>query len=266
MPRTDFTDKQRAEIFVLDRATCSFSGRSLWIADYGIDPAYHIDWADHMVPASRGGKSVVENGAAASWLYNYLRGNGRQRLLAFHRGLPTAEHTIHIGEIDLAVAARLHKFRALHVSDWFLNRAMWHIWIAVTLEHERRQGLKRSRDYSYYARAALKSLTKWRLHAEQGSVTSLEQRGLVPSNADADQLRLLEVRQLTSTTSLVGMMKELFPSYDAAAKAILSLSQAETKTATAAATSKIESNKRIPQRIRARLTQYATSLGRLVPE
>lgn len=50
--------EQRAEIFVLDRGTCSYSGRSLWIADYGIDPSYAIDWADHIVPASRGGKST----------------------------------------------------------------------------------------------------------------------------------------------------------------------------------------------------------------
>jgi hypothetical protein len=89
--RTDFTDAQRAEIFCLDRATCSFSGRSLWILDYGLDPTYAIDWADHVKPSSRGGRSAVDNGAAAGWLHNYLRGDSHRRLYLFRRGRPTSE-------------------------------------------------------------------------------------------------------------------------------------------------------------------------------
>jgi hypothetical protein len=262
--RTNFSDEQRAEIFVLDRATCSYSGRSLWIADYGIDLGYHIDWADHIVPASRGGKSIVENGAAASWLYNYLRGNGRQRLVFFRRGLPTAEHAIHVGVIDPAVAANLQRFRALHVSDWYLNRAMWHVWIGMTLEYQRQQGLRRSRDYNYYAGAALKCLTKWRRLAENDSVASLEQRRLAPPNPEADQQQLLEVRQSTSSRSLVEMMKDLFPSYDATAKAIFSLSEAESAVTICGIMNRVESHKRIPRRIQTRLMAYAKSLSRLV--
>jgi len=249
---------------VLDRATCSYSGRSLWIADYGIDPGFAIDWADHIVPASRGGKSIVENGAAASWLYNYLRGNGRRRLVAFHRGLPTAAHTIHIGVIDPAVAANLHRFRALHVSDWFLNHAMWHVWIGMHYEHERQKGLRRSRDYNYWAGAALKHLTRWRDLVENDSVGSLEQRRLVPPNPEADQQQLLEIRQSTSTRSLVEMMKDLFPSYEATAKAMFSLCEAESVATINAVMNRVESHRRIPRRIRTRLMQYAKSLSRLV--
>lgn len=264
MTRTNFTDEQRAEIFVLDRATCSYSGRSLWIAEYGIDPGYAIDWADHIVPASRGGKSVVENGAAASWLYNYLRGSGQQRFVIFRRGLPTAGHTIHIGAIDPVVAARLHRFRVLHLSDWFLNRAMWHVWIGIAFEHERRQGLKRSRDYNYYAAASLKCLTKWRRLVERDSVASLEQRRLVSSKAEADQLRLLEVRSATANRALVEMMKDLFPSYEATAKAMFSLSAAERPATIDSITKRVESHKRIPDRFRKRLLKYASTLRRLV--
>ena len=264
MARTNFSDEQRAEIFVLDRATCCYSGRSLWIADYGIDPSYQIDWADHIVPASRGGKSIVENGAAASCLYNYLRGNGRQKLVFFRRGLPTADHKFHVGVIDPAVIAQLHRFRALHLADWFLNRAMWHVWIGITLEHERQQGLSRSRDYNYYAGAALKCLTKWLRLVEKDSVGTWEQRGLVSPTPEADQQQLLEIRQSTSTRSLVEMMKDLFPVYDATAKAMLSLCDAKNAATISRIMSRVESHKRIPRRIRKRLMQYAKSLRRLV--
>ncbi len=37
-PRDEFTDRQKAEIFVRDRALCCFSGKSLWALDYGAGP------------------------------------------------------------------------------------------------------------------------------------------------------------------------------------------------------------------------------------
>lgn len=265
MARTNFSDEQRAELFVLDRATCCYSGRSLWIADYGIDPGYAIDWADHIVPASRGGKSTVENGTAASWLYNYLRGNGRQRLPFFFRGVPTTAHTIHVGVVDPVVAANLRRFRVLHVSDWYLNRAMWHVWIGMTFEFQRREGLRRSRDYDYYARAALKSLTKWRRLMESGDVISLEQRGLMPPKPEPDQEQLLEIRRLTTTAALCKMMRDLFRLYSAAAKATFSLSAAEKVGTIDRIIDRVESNKQIPHRIRIRLIEYGKSLRLLVP-
>lgn len=264
MPRTNFTDAQRAEIFALDRATCSYSGRSLWITDYGIDPAYAVDWADHIAPASRGGKSLVENGAAASWLYNYLRGNGRQRLVFFHRGVPTADHTLHIGTIDPRVAAQLRRFRVLHASDWFINRAMWHVWIGVASEYDRRQGLSRSRGYEYYAGAASKCLAKWRRIQEDESVASLESRHLIPPNPEKDQEKLLEVREAASHERLISMMKGLFPAFEATAKAICALSKAENAKTIMRVGAQVEGHKRIPPRIQMRLMKYADSLKRIV--
>lgn len=264
MPRTDFNDLQRAEIFVLDRATCSYSGRSLWIADYGNDPGYAIDWADHIVPASRGGKSIIENGASASWLYNSLRGNARQRLVFFHRGVPTAEHALHIGVIDPAVTANLQRFRKLHISDWFLNRAMWHLWIGITFEYHRQQGFKRSRDYEYYAGAAQKCLKKWRGLVEADSVTSIEQRELAPENLEMDQQQLLSIRQSSSTGELVSTMKDLFPSYNATATIIYALGEANTVKKIESIMKRIERQKRISPRMHSRLLAYAKSRSKLV--
>ena len=65
MARTNFTDRQKAEIYTLDRATCAYSGRNLWLLDHGIDGKYIVDWAEHIKPASKSGKSNLENGVCA---------------------------------------------------------------------------------------------------------------------------------------------------------------------------------------------------------
>ena len=263
MSRTNFTDDQRAEIFVLDRATCSYTGRNLWIADYGIDPSYAIDWADHLQPSSRGGSSTVENGAAASWLVNYLQGASQQKLLLFHRGLPTADHTYHGGIIDQTVAANLIRFRSLHASDWFLNRAMWHIWIALVFQYQREIGLKRTRDYKYYAGAALRALNKWRRLAERDSIDSLEKRNLIARDAEPDQFTLLKTRVATNLSDITKLMKALYPNYKASASLLDSLSQSEDISQIDDVIALAKTAKKVPLRIRLRAVNYAKSLRRI---
>jgi hypothetical protein len=196
MPRTEFTQEQRAELFVLDRATCTYSGRSLWIADYGIDPLYQIDWADHIVPASQGGPSDLKNGAAAG------------------------------GAIDPPVLRQLQRGRRLHVSDWYLNRAMWHVTLAMYWRAERAQGLKRSRDDEYYAKAATRHLEKWRSIATRHAVKSLECRDLTPSSPGPDQVRLLELRNAESIKAVLRVVGDLYPAFAASLKATEQLSLA----------------------------------------
>lgn len=263
MPRTDFTAQQKAEIFALDRATCTYSGRNLWIADYGADPSYQIDWADHVIPAARGGASSIENGAAAAYLYNYLRGKDRQRLALFHRGLPTIDHTTYIGAIDADVAARLERFVTLTSSEWFLNRAMWHVWLATGYEYQRRCGATRSRGYSYYSACAWKALTTWRRMVGEANVSSIEERGLGPSHAGPDQTALLEIRNATSAADIIDLMHHLFPAYEAAAIITKQLAEAGTTEDLARVRSSAESSTALPQRLRTRAIQYSTVLRRL---
>lgn len=263
MPRTDFTAEQKAEIFALDRATCTYSGRNLWIADYGVDPSYQIDWADHVVPASRGGASNIENGAAAAYLYNYLRGNARQRLALFHRGLPTIDHTTYIGVIDADVAARLERFAALTSSDWFLNRAMWHISLATAYEYQRRQGAKRSRDYSYYSACAWKTLTRWRHMVDDAQVPSIEERGLGAIRPEQDQAALLAIRDATSSADIIDLMHQLFPAYEAAATVTDALADAGTPQDLARIIQTAGRNTALPQRLRIRAAEYCATLRRL---
>ena len=66
MPRTsNFTDGEKAVLFALGKAMCAYTGRNLWILDYGADPNYQPDWADHVVPVSKGGASTLDNGVCA---------------------------------------------------------------------------------------------------------------------------------------------------------------------------------------------------------
>ncbi len=263
MPRTDFTAELRAEIFALDRATCTYSGRNLWIADYGVDPSYQIDWADHVIPASRGGASIVENGAAAAYLYNYLRGNDRQRLAMFHRGLPTSEHTTYVGVLDADVAAQLERFARLTASDWFLNRAMWYVWIAAGYEYQRRAGAKRSRDHSYYSRCAWNSLTKWRRMVHEASVQPIEKRGLAPARPEPDQTALLSIRDAQSAADVLALINQLFPIYEAGAILSDRLADAGGADDLNSIVADAQGSTILPERLRSRIADYCAILRRL---
>jgi len=56
--RTEFSDRQKAEIFARDRATCCFSGANLWLLDAPLRPGFQMGWVDHIRPSSRGGKAA----------------------------------------------------------------------------------------------------------------------------------------------------------------------------------------------------------------
>ncbi len=63
---SNFTDAQKARLFVLHRATCVCIGDKLWILDGGPDCNVPIDWADHVVPVAKGGLSILDNGVRAA--------------------------------------------------------------------------------------------------------------------------------------------------------------------------------------------------------
>ena len=264
MPRTNFTNDQKAEIFALDRATCSYSGRSLWISDYGIDPRYSVDWVDHVDPASLGGTSSVENGAAACWVENYLRGNAKRRVLLFHRGIPMAGHTFHVGRIDPDVLENLLRFRHLDPSDWYLNRAMWHVWISLVYEYDRSRGRKRARGFDYYARAAVKMLSTWRRRMDRGSVADLKTRNLLRPHLEPDQAELLSVRALTTPEAIVRLMKALYPSFEEAATALELLAASQRLSDVDVVLDGLHKLSLIPTRLRASIGTYATQLHQLM--
>jgi hypothetical protein len=88
--RKNFTDIQKAQIFVRDRATCCFSGANLWLLDSPLRPGIETDWVDHVLPSARGGGNDIDNGVCASRTYNSLkRHNTDDNFYLFKNGLPT---------------------------------------------------------------------------------------------------------------------------------------------------------------------------------
>lgn len=263
--RTNFSDEQRAELFRLDRATCSYSGRSLWILDYGMDPAYAIDWADHIVPASKGGPSDIENGAAASWLHNYLRGDAQSSLYLFHRGKPTDSYLWHYGPLTETTFHNLRRFSQLHTSDWFLNRGLWHLWLACLTENQVRKGTKRSRRKEYYTAAAMKMLEKWRRRRDRDLVTTIEERGLAPSCPEPDQEILLSARNLTTQTEFLDLVDSQIDTYSHTESLIEMVANAEVHADLYVAREFEAKNTDVPRRLASRILATIEQLEQVLP-
>lgn len=209
---SNFTDNQKAQLYVLHRATCVYSGKKLWIIDGGASPGFTIDWADHVFPVAKGGKSTLDNGVCASWYRNKeKRDKTEVPDFLFHKGNPTNLYYEHNETLSDQLAIDLDRFSNLHYSDWYFNRAVFRILLGVHYLHN---GVGvRTRDDLYYAAAALKSITKWRKIVSNEKVASLEDRGLAPSNPSPDQNLLLEVREGFGVDAIRDSMKKLLPFY-----------------------------------------------------
>lgn len=264
--RTDFTDEQRAELFRLDRATCSYSGRNLWILDYGMDPSYAIDWADHIVPASKGGPSEVENGATASWFHNYLRGDAQNRLYLFYRGQPTADFLWHYGPLPDTICRNLQRFARLHTSDWFLNRGLWHFWLACVTEYQAKLGTKSSRRKEYYTAAATKTFEKWRRRCDRDGVSAIEERGLAPSSPEPDQEMLASARNLSTQAELLELVSSLFDSYAHTEELFNAVANAKVLADLDVARDFEAKNKDIPNRLASRILATIRQLEQILPD
>ena len=86
--------------------------------------------------------------------------------------------------VPASVSRHLRRFGRLHPSDWFLNRALWHILLGAEVRNARRaDGKPFTRGVEYRAKAALGFLLKWRDRC--ASVPSLRSRGLTPRCAES---------------------------------------------------------------------------------
>jgi hypothetical protein len=81
------------------------------------------------------------------------------------------------------VKRNISRFAALHKSDWYLNRAIFHVLLGTLWLGEAEQGTRpRSRGDIYYAHAAAKKLQVWRSLAS--GVPTIESRKLIPEKVD----------------------------------------------------------------------------------
>ncbi len=210
--RKNFSDAVRAAAYVRDLATCCYSGKTLWIADFGADPHFAIDWAEHDEPAARGGSGDLDNALTAAWNYNWMRGDSAKRPpVLFYNGRPTEEGFCLLGSVPDAVFAHLRRMASLRPSDWFFNRALWHVWLGTLWLLNQEDGYKESRDTAYRAHVALGMLAKWRRAAAREGTSHPEARGLVPRTPSPDQELLWAVHEQTDVTGLEEVMRKLLP-------------------------------------------------------
>jgi hypothetical protein len=173
-PRENFSERQKAEIFVRDRAICCFSGKSLWALDFGAAPS-SPDQVDHVEAAARGGGADLANGQCSSWVYNHLKGVSGGMAL-FRAGRPTVDFFTYHERLPEQVANHLRRFRTLHISDWYFNAAVHCVWWAP---NDGATSLS-----PHYCRLALKRLTQWRRLVEAERPGDLASRGLLPGSGD----------------------------------------------------------------------------------
>ncbi len=226
--RTEFTDIIKAEIFVRDRATCCFSGKSLWILDYGASPTYEIDWVDHIKPASKGGKSTLENGLCVSYLFNFKKqANAHDNIVFFEDGFPTYEFYEYFEEIPSEIANNLNRFSKLEPSDWYFNRGLFRIMCGVGRIVFSKDDDKNpyKRDYKYYAKSALKMFSKWdKLIAKN----TLKQRGIINSPLRKEQRILFNCATCNNEAEIIKNMRLLAPYYKNGVACVGRMSNAES--------------------------------------
>jgi hypothetical protein len=210
--KSNFNDAQKAQLYVLHRATCVYSGEKLWIIDKGASPDFTIDWADHIFPVAKGGSSTLDNGVCASWHINKEK---RDKLAVpeflFYEGKPTDSYFKHRKILPDQITHDLERLSKLHHSDWYFNRAIFRVLLGVNYLHN---GIGiRNRDDLYYAVAAFKAIDIWRKIVVREKVASLEERGLAPVNPSHDQQLLLSVRGTQTVDNIRENMRGLLPVY-----------------------------------------------------
>ncbi|MBA3312030.1 MAG: HNH endonuclease [Planctomycetaceae bacterium] len=213
MARTsNFTEAQKAQLYVLHRAVCVYSGQKLWILDSGARQNFNVDWADHIIPVAKGGCSTLENGVCASYFHNQKkRDSDRVPSFLFFKGEPQPSFFESRTALSHRMVRDLKKFAALHHSDWYFNRALFRVLLGVAYLHD---GIGvRSRDDRYYASAALRAIQKWRLIVRREGVLTLEQRGLAPKKPSSDQRLLLAIRDAGNVQHIRRTMLKLLPAY-----------------------------------------------------
>jgi hypothetical protein len=168
-------DALRAAVFARDKAICSFSGLSVWYLDYGAAPFSHADWVDHVKPKSRGGQDTLDNLVCASFFYNRKKlNNGSDSEYLFSGGSPTETFFFTHGEISPQQAALLESHKQIHPSDWYFNRAIFNIMVAIGDELAKANVVRTS---EYWLGSARKRMDAWKKLSK--GVPSFKSRRLV---------------------------------------------------------------------------------------
>ena len=248
---SNFSDRQKAELYCLHKATCAFSGTNLWLLDYGADPYYQIDWADHVLPVSKGGLSTLDNGVCAGWFYNYTKAAKTEESKYLFRNGSVTEHFAALPEVSRSlINQQIDSFHSLDYSDWYFNRSLWRAmlgaqWLAFP-------NSKYKRDVEYYSKAAWKTIVSWRRITAKEQTARLEDRDLVPDKMYADQEIMLRTQDARNVSDIRGLAADLMPFYSANFHTLTRLEQVglKDKDGVVSLWSDIESNAFVTPRIK----------------
>ncbi|HVC95431.1 MAG TPA: hypothetical protein VND64_17170 [Pirellulales bacterium] len=248
--REEFTNRQKADIFARDRAICCFSGKSLWILDYGAAPSSD-NWVDHIVAATKGGRAELENGTCASWLYNWLKRDSGGAPYLFRKGRPTDDFFTFHEILPDHIAKHLRRFASLHYSDWFFNRAVHRVKAAAAVATETRvDGTPFTRGPDYCCRAAMKYLLEWRQIVERDPPADFESRGLLPPNPSADHELLIKLTTVTELKEVVRIASTLAPFSAASWRAMVDLSFVENASQAFDLVKRVDADRYVVPRIK----------------
>ncbi|MFA6523537.1 MAG: hypothetical protein WCS85_04190 [Candidatus Peribacteraceae bacterium] len=220
--RSNFNDRQKAEIFVRDRATCAFSGISLWILDRGASESFDVDWVDHIKPSARGGKSVTDNGICASSFFNSKKkDNGSDNCYFFRDGKPTEDFYLVYEQLPPNIADHLRRFASLEIADWYFNRALFHLLLAVSWLDSKAEGIAYVRGIEYRAKASLRFLEEWRALASDATAKTFLRRRLIAVPLGKDQKLMLSLANIQTVEEFTILTKQLLPYYQANTRALV---------------------------------------------
>lgn len=207
--RTEFSDKQKAQIFARDRATCCFSGANLWLLDAPLHPGFQMDWVDHIKPSSRGGLAELSNGVCASHTFNSKkRNNSADTDYLFFEGKPSETYFRIFGELSGGSLQRLERLKKLSDFDWYFNRAIANILTGFDWRcQKQRYDIVYKRDDQYWFKAAFNRLS---IFLKNEEVSSYEKRRLLTKASEKSWLGLAGSKTLGDMQEVA---EEIFPFY-----------------------------------------------------
>jgi hypothetical protein len=145
----------------------------------------------HHAGESRG-LAELENGSCSSGLYNWLKRDSAQTMPLFFAGRPKEDFFTYYEQVSPELAAHLRRFGSLHFSDWYFNRAIYHVRLAMAIDGTpRKDGKAFSRGLDYWVKAASKQLLQWSKLVAKEEPGDFGARGLLPSQPSHDHELLL---------------------------------------------------------------------------
>jgi len=259
-------DKARAEVYARDKAICAFRGVSVWLLDLGAVPFAEEEWTDHIRLASKKGSSLPDNLICASVSANYARNkNPAQPPYYFRSGAPTSQFFDDGYDIGPALAALLLADRHIEPSDWYFNRAVAHVLGVVDQWHHkwvRMDGKRMTRTPTYWLKAALQYLQKWRKVSELDRTKPFEARGLVRYPAAPETRLMLRLRKAQTLGEVRDVAKALLPVYARNADSYYAYLQAPSKLQRRALARGIKADRRIHPEIKRMVESSEKHFGR----